>query len=131
MKPMTQKVDLTRPIIPVTPPSTGVRESNKTQGQDFRQILEQSLNTKEGKLQFSKHASERLRQRQLEITPERLARVEEGIEAAAKKGCRESLVLLDEMALIVNVKNQIVVTAVDGNSLKNNLFTNIDSAIIV
>lgn len=128
---MPNKIDLTRPIIPGLPPNIGAKEPGKKEQMDFRQVLEQSLKSHQGKLQFSKHAAERLKQRQLEITPERLARVEEGVEAAARKGCRESLVLLDEIALIVSVKNQMVVTAVDGQTLKNNLFTNIDSAIIV
>ncbi|MFA5536010.1 MAG: TIGR02530 family flagellar biosynthesis protein [Bacillota bacterium] len=128
---MTQRIDLTRPIIPDLLPGSQVKRGSQKAEKDFQQVLKESLEIQRSKLQFSKHAAERLKQRQLEITPERLARVEGGIEAAAKKGCRESLVLLDEMALIVSVKNQMVVTAVDGQALKNNLFTNIDSAIIV
>lgn len=127
---MTNRIDLTRPIVPdLVPHSPGKKPVGKPQ-KDFRQVLD-GVMEKKSTLQFSKHALERLHDRNLEMTPERLARVEQGVEAAAQKGCQESLVLLDEMALIVSVKNQTVVTALDGQTMKNNLFTNIDSAIIV
>jgi len=74
---------------------------------------------------------ERIRNRNLELTPDKLARVEQGVQEAARKGCRESLVLLDDMAFIVSIKNNTVVTALDSQSMKNNVFTNIDSAVIV
>lgn len=127
---MSNRIDLTRPIIPELQPVPQSRRTVKKTETGFQQVLQQTL-VAQSKLQFSKHAMDRIQRRNLELTPERLARVEQGVQEAARKGCRESLVLLDEMALIVSIKNQTVVTALDGQSLKNNLFTNIDSAIIV
>lgn len=127
---MNKRVDLTRPIIPNLAPGMQPKKSGVKQENNFQQLLNQAIRSKDS-IQFSKHATERIQNRNLLMTPERLARVEQGVQEAAKKGCRESLVLLDEMALIVSVTNKTVVTALDGQSLKNNLFTNIDSAIIV
>lgn len=127
---MSNRIDLTRPIIPELQPASQPTGTVRKADTGFQQVLQQTVAAK-STLQFSKHAMERIQHRKLEMTPERLARVEQGVQEAARKGCRESLVLLDEMALIVSIKNQTVVTAFDGQSLKNNLFTNIDSAIIV
>lgn len=127
---MTNRIDLTRPIIPELTPRPEPKKANAKTSGSFHQVLQEKIAAKSS-LQFSKHAMERLRDRNLELTPDKLARVEQGVQEAARKGCRESLVLLDEMALIVSIKNKTVVTALDGQSMKNNLFTNIDSAIIV
>lgn len=54
-----------------------------------------------------------------------------GVEKAAAKGAKESLVLVDNAALVVSIKNRTVITAVDKDSLKDNVFTNIDSAVVV
>ncbi len=58
-------------------------------------------------------------------------RVKEGVDRAAAKGARESLVLMDNVALVVSIKNRTVITAVDKANLKESVFTNIDSAVIV
>ncbi len=87
-----------------------------------------------GGLKFSKHAGERLVSRNISLTPQQLTRLEEGKRIAAEKGIRESLMIMDKMAFIVNVPNNTVVTAIDGtNSGKagQNVFTNIDGAVIV
>ena len=54
-----------------------------------------------------------------------------GVDKAAAKGCKESLVLVDNAALVVSIKNRTVITAVDKESLTDNVFTNIDSAVVV
>jgi flagellar operon protein len=69
--------------------------------------------------------------RNISISREDLKRLEKGIDRAAQKGSRDSLILMDQMALIVSVKNRTVITAVDDANLKENVFTNIDSAVIV
>ncbi|HEX3047301.1 MAG TPA: flagellar biosynthesis protein, partial [Bacillota bacterium] len=55
----------------------------------------------------------------------------DAVNKAEAKGARESLILMDQMALVVSIKNRTVITAVDNESLKDNVFTNIDSAVIV
>ncbi len=85
----------------------------------------------ENKLKFSKHAGERLADRNISLTDEQLQRLEEGTRKADQKGINESLVLIDDMAFIVNVKNNTVITAMDQNDNKDNIFTNIDGAVIM
>ena len=81
-------------------------------------------------LQFSGHARKRIEQRGLYLDAERIARLESAVERAAAKGSRDSLVLLDELGLIVNIQSQTVITAMDEASRKEHVFTNIDSVVI-
>ena len=82
-------------------------------------------------LKVSGHAQSRLASRGIEMDGAAWDRVKEGVDRAAAKGARESLVLMDDVALVVSVKNRTVITAVDKASLRDNVFTNIDSAVIV
>lgn len=82
-------------------------------------------------LKVSGHAQSRLNSRGIEMDEAAWSRVREGVERAAAKGARESLVLMDDVALVVSVKNRTVITAVDKGSLRESVFTNIDSAVIV
>lgn len=128
---MVQKVDLRYPVSPQgLPGQQKAPGTGRTPGKAFQELLQEKLQESQS-LHFSRHAVERIKSRGIVLSAEGLARIEGGIEKAASKGCRESLVLLDELAFIVSVKNRTVVTALDGQSIKNNLFTNIDSAIIV
>jgi flagellar operon protein len=81
-------------------------------------------------IRFSRHATERMRSRGIAFNPQQLQRLESAIEQINIKGGRESLVMLDDTALVVSVKNETVVTVVSKDQLKNNVFTNIDSAVI-
>ena len=82
-------------------------------------------------LKFSKHASSRLKDRDIELTGSQIDRLNAGMQKANEKGINESLVLMDQMAFIVNVKNNTVITALNDQEMKENVFTNIDGAIIV
>lgn len=82
-------------------------------------------------LKVSGHAQSRLASRGIEMDAAAWDRVKGGVDRAAAKGARESLVLMDDVALVVSVKNRTVITAVDKASLRENVFTNIDSAVIV
>ena len=107
--------------------------NTKTEGLKFEQVLEQtkqkSLLT--GELKFSKHADLRLAQRNISLTDEQIQRLNEGAKKAGEKGINESLVIMDDLTFIVNVKNSTVVTAMDKESSKENVFTNIDGAVII
>lgn len=82
-------------------------------------------------LKFSAHAKERLALRNIELSAEDMARIGDAVSKAAAKGARQSLLVMEDMAFIVSVTNRTVITALDGNSMKENVFTNIDSAVIV
>ena len=82
-------------------------------------------------VRFSKHATQRLSNRNINLTTEQMGRLNSGIEAARGKAINESLVMMDDLAFIVNVKNNTVITAMDQNETSNQVFTNIDGAVIV
>lgn len=83
-----------------------------------------------GSLRFSSHALERLRRRGIALSPAHLARLEAGVERLSAKGARESVVLVDDAAFVVSVRNLIVITAVLPDRMRDQVFTNIDSAAI-
>lgn len=82
-------------------------------------------------IKFSGHARTRLQSRQIELTKDDLSRLGTAITKAASKGARESLVIMDKAALVVSVPNRTVITAVARGEMKDNLFTNIDSALLL
>ena len=83
------------------------------------------------RIRFSKHASERLTDRNIERSDGQLKRLTDGTHKAGEKGINDSLVIMDELAFIVNVKNNTVITAMDSSEADENVFTNIDGAVIV
>ena len=97
------------------------------QGKSFEQILNERTSAG-SELKFSKHASMRMQSRQIDLTANQWERLEGGVEKAGEKGIRESLVMVDNLAFIVNVSNNTVITAVGEGEDK--IFTNIDGAII-
>ncbi|MCR5581144.1 MAG: flagellar protein [Pseudobutyrivibrio sp.] len=99
-------------------------------GASFEDIFKQKLDST-SELKFSKHASQRLDDRNIKLSEEQSLRLEEGVQKASEKGIKDSLVLVDELAFIVNVPNQTVVTAMDQTESEDNIFTNIDGAVIV
>lgn len=118
-----------RPVIPVDKPSVPISKPAGTKNSDtaFGQVLEQELNG----IKFSQHALQRMQNRNIRLEPADLAKLNDAVAKAAQKGARESLVLMDNLALVVSIKNRTVITAMDGASMKDNVFTNIDSAVIV
>ena len=107
--------------------------NNTSQSTDvsFEDVLRQTALEKETGLKFSKHASMRLNERDITLTQNQSARLENGVDAASKKGINDSLVLVDNLAFIVNVPNKTVVTAMDQTETNSNVFTNIDGAVIM
>lgn len=98
-------------------------------GQSFAEILEQKKIAERGELKFSKHASERLVSRNIDLSENQKERLNQAVKAAEAKGIKESLVMMDNLAFIVNVKNNTVITAVAGGEEK--IFSNIDGAVVV
>lgn len=103
--------------------------THEATGSSFEDILSGQIAEKE-ELKFSKHADSRLNERNITLTEEQLKRLEDGTKKARIKGIRESLVLVDEMAFIVSVKNNTVVTAMSKGEY-DSVFTNIDGAVIM
>ncbi len=95
----------------------------------FQEILEQKKDLA-SEVKFSKHANQRLESRNINLSEEQLGRLNQGVTQARDKSINESLVMMDNLAFIVNVKNNTVVTALEQNET-NNIFTNIDGAVIV
>lgn len=100
---------------------------SNTSNKSFKEIFDNKAEN--ANISFSKHASMRLNSRNLQLSNAQIKRVEDGIKRAEEKGIKDSLVLVDNIALLVNVKNKTVVTAIDNNSEK--VYTNIDGAVIV
>ncbi len=114
------------PILRPTSPSQPQPEAGVP---SFQELLQQKLG--EQSLRFSKHATQRLESRNIALSQGDIARLTQAVDQAAQKGGRDSLILMNRTAFLVNVPNRTVVTAVDGESMKGNVFTNIDSAVIV
>ena len=106
------------------------RADNSSQA-SFEEILRKKQNQRSSELKFSKHASMRLEERNISLTEEQNVRLEDGVAKAGEKGIKESLVMMDSLAFIVNVPNKTVVTAMDQVETQNNIFTNIDGAVII
>lgn len=83
-----------------------------------------------GGLKFSKHANERLGSREITLSDEQMQRLEDGAKRAGEKGIRESLVLVDSLAFIVNTKQNTVITAMNQEETNEHVYTNIDGAVI-
>lgn len=119
-----------RPILPTTSSTRPVGKTEaKPQGPSFDKVLQQELQQGSA-LRFSKHALSRMESRGIHLSTEAMNRLEQAVRTVDAKGSRDSLVLLDQTAMVVSVKNNTVVTVVDQDSLRGNVFTNIDSAII-
>ncbi len=99
-------------------------------GLSFGQVLSQKSIEEQG-LKFSKHASFRMSDRGIEMTDDQMNRLNDGAKKAAEKGIKDSLVLVDDMAFIVNIPNQTVVTAMDSTETVENVFTHINGAVIM
>lgn len=122
------------PLGPVTgaAPVTAPARAGAPAAAGFDQILSRKLQPAEAPsaLRWSAHAVQRLSQRQIPVTPELQQRLEGAVDKLAAKGGRESLVLADRMAFVVSVTNRTVITAVDQAGMRDQVFTNIDSAVL-
>lgn len=124
---------LSVPITTGTPQQAAAKNSAQGQRQDaddsFHALLESKLQG--SSVEFSKHAVNRVVERNIELSESSLGRLGEGMRIAQQKGLNDTLILIDRTAFIVNVKNNKVITTVNGDELKGNAFTNIDGAVIV
>jgi len=106
-----------------------VQKTQPIDTESFAQILENQKQEMEVKV--SAHAQERLKQQNITISQQDLGRINDATNMAEKKGSRESLMLLKDVALVVNISNRTIITAVNKARQKDKIFTNIDSTIIL
>lgn len=109
------------------PPSSPVQKPQQG-AQGFGNILTEKLKEGTG-IKFSKHAEQRLQSRNIHLSDQQKAKINQAVSRAEEKGVKDSLVLLDNLAFVVNVRSRTVITAVNSNELKENVFTNIDGAV--
>jgi flagellar operon protein len=92
--------------------------------------FQEALNGASQSVQFSNHAQKRIDRRDLDLDPQRLNRLNSAISRAAEKGARNSVVMLDDLAVVVDIRDRKVVTAISAEAGKERVFTNIDSVVI-
>ncbi|EJP6470929.1 TIGR02530 family flagellar biosynthesis protein [Clostridium sp. FAM 1755] len=112
-----------------------IKTEHKTES--FEKLLNQKLNEKVSKTNkeesfiISKHAFDRMKSRNINLSEEDMNSINKAINIADKKGSRECLILCKDAALITSIKNRTVITAMTKEESKDNVFTNIDSAVII
>lgn len=109
--------------------SQKAKSTNSNTAKSFAEILDENQRNMEVKI--SAHAQERLKQQNITITQQDMNRIKEATQIAQKKGSKEALMILRDLALVVNINNRTVITAVDKSRQKERIFTNIDSTIIL
>jgi flagellar operon protein len=135
LKKISQLQEVVSPrVTPALNPEVGSGPSFKETLKNFQDpSLEKSSLNSSGlqSLKFSNHAVDRMMSRGIRYSPEDLQKLQSAVEKAASKGAKDSLILMNDTALIVSVKNKTVVTVMDQAALKENVFTNIDSTIVI
>jgi len=111
---------------PWLPPGAGGRNVPISGGGDFGGELARAA----GELRLSRHARKRVDRRELDLTPAQLGRLSEAVGRAAEKGARNSVVMLDDLAVVVDVRERTVVTAMQQRGEEGRVFTNVDSVVI-
>lgn len=96
----------------------------------FQELLEQKVK-EESQVEFSRHAMERVMQRDVNVSTANIERLNAGVRLAEEKGLTEPLILVDSTAYVVNVKNNKVITVVNDGNLKGTVFTNIDGTVMI
>lgn len=130
---MDNRLKINQPIQPLKrtqQQKKNVQEKKKSDSPSFKDILGDKMNGK-NQLSFSKHAQKRINSRSIPLSKLELNKLNTGVEKARNKGARDSLVMVNNVAYIVSVENNTVVTAVDEDSMDDNVFTNIDSAVFM
>ncbi len=118
----------------IAPGTAQTNSANKVETQvtetSFGDLLKDKV-LKNSNLTLTKHAVNRVEERQIDMSDENIDRLSEGVKIAEEKGLHAPLILIDRTAFIINLKNRAVVTTMNGDDLKNNAFTNIDGTVIV
>ena len=133
MDPIRYNQLLQRPIYTGNPVDIRQQKQEGVTGEkqnSFAEVLEQKIR-EESKVAFSRHAMERVVERNVDMSARQLERLNEGVRLAEEKGLKEPLILMDSTAFVVSVKNNRVITVVNDDSLKGTVFTNIDGTVMI
>ncbi len=103
-------------------------QTSKTGQPTFGDVLNQ-IGRKE--LKFSKHALDRIKSRNIQLTQQDITKISDAVDRAEAKGVKEALILMNDNVFIASVKSKTIITASSEDQLKDNVFTNIDGAVIV
>lgn len=121
------------PLIPphqsTTPGIAPTKPAHKPQGGNFAKVWQEAVQKQE--LKFSAHALQRMESRQIRLAEADLDKISAAMAGAARKGACSSLLLYNDVALVASIRNRTIVTAVNGEELRDHVFTNIDSAVII
>lgn len=111
--------------------TTSLKEkTNSHKGVAFEDVFIKELNKKDG-FAISNHAAERLKDRNILLNESDMNKINEGLNKASEKGSKESLILYKDMILVASVKNRTIITAAVKETNKDNIFTNIDSVVLL
>ena len=110
--------------------NTDIQHRNDSNKRKTEVNFEDVLNS-EKKLKFSAHAQKRMESRNITINSDEMKKIEESVAKLRDKGCQDSVILSQDRAYVISIKNNTVVTIVDEASIKDNIFTNIDSMTLV
>ena len=113
------------PFVPIVKESQQVAKKPQTTGSTFDDLFKKELD----KIKFSAHAMKRLETSNIEMSDTELSRLQDAVSRAEAKGAKDSLVMMDNKAFIVNIPNKTVVTALPIEESTDNVFTNIDSVV--
>ena len=130
MDPKVNGVQIPPSVAPVRPQGTPV-QIPPVSGPGFRDVLRDTVSPAGQPLKFSAHAIQRLQSRNIQLSPDDVNRMNQMADKAAAKGAKQSLFMMGDTAMVVSIKNRVVITAVDQDSMKDNVFTNIDSAAVI
>jgi len=131
---MDGRFRINQPINPVRQ-SDNKNKTNNTHKKNkskksFKEILNSKIQKKD-EVKFSKHAKKRINSRNIQLGEKEFDKLLSGLEKAENKGSKDSLIMVDNVAYVVSVENKTVITAIDGQNVKENVFTNIDSAVFM
>lgn len=119
------------PVQPLESFSKKLPENNKkSNGTDFKNVLDNEVKKKESFV-ISAHAASRLNSRNITLNENDMKVINDGINTADKKGCKDSVIFYKDTAFVTSIKNRTIVTAIDKDSCKQNVFTNIDSVVML
>lgn len=100
------------------------------QSKNFEDVLKK-IQSNNGEIKFSKHAIDRMNERDVKLDGDEAVKLEEAFKKAEEKGINEALILIGDKGFIASIKNKTVITTISNDKLKENVFTNIDGAVIL
>jgi len=123
------KINPQYPVLPINPVSKN-KEMQKAKAEPgFKEILDQQVNRRD--IKFSGHSIKRMEQNNINLSSVQVEKLTNAVNKAAQKGSKDSCIVMDNIAFVVSIDNRTVVTVVEGERMKDNSFTNIDSAVVL